>query len=36
MDFNNSKDQNKRGFSLFGNYNLNEPVVDVPGKCVKR
>ncbi|CAF3531329.1 unnamed protein product, partial [Adineta steineri] len=30
MDFNNTKDQNKRGFSLFGNYNLPEPVTDVP------
>ncbi|CAF0884259.1 unnamed protein product [Adineta steineri] len=25
-----SNDTNKRGFSLFGNYNMNEPVMDVP------
>jgi hypothetical protein len=25
-------DSNKRGFSLFGNYNLNEPIPNVPGK----
>ncbi|UJR22461.1 hypothetical protein I4U23_025518 [Adineta vaga] len=31
MDFNSSKDQQqKRGFSLFGNYNLNEGVGDIP------
>jgi hypothetical protein len=32
MDFNNTKDSNKRGFSLFGNYNLNEPTPNIPGK----
>ncbi|CAF3900564.1 unnamed protein product [Rotaria sp. Silwood1] len=30
MDLNNTKDSNKRGFSLFGNYNLHEPVTNVP------
>jgi len=33
MDLNNTKDSNKRGFSLFGNYNLHEPTTpNVPGK----
>ncbi len=27
-------DSNKRGFSLFGNYNLNESPTDVPGKQI--
>ncbi|CAF0971179.1 unnamed protein product [Rotaria sordida] len=30
MDFNNTQDSNKRGFSLFGNYNLHEPASNVP------
>ena len=34
MDFNNSKDSNKKQFSLFGHYNLQEPTPDVPGKYV--
>lgn len=34
MDYNNTKDSNKR-FSLFGNYNLNEPIPNVPGKYFK-
>ena len=25
-------DSNKRGFSLFGSYQLNDPVNDVPGR----
>jgi hypothetical protein len=32
MDLNNTKDSNKRGFSLFGNYNLHESTPNVPGK----
>lgn len=35
MDLNNPKDTNKRGFSLFGNYNFNEPTPNVPGKFSK-
>jgi hypothetical protein len=28
-------DSNKRGFSLFGNYNLNESGTNVPGREMK-
>jgi hypothetical protein len=34
MDFNNTKDSNKKGFSLFGNYNIHEPIPNVPGKYI--
>jgi len=30
MDLNNTKDSHKRGFSLFGNYNLHEPTPNIP------
>ena len=30
-----TKDSHKKGFSLFGNYNLHEPTPNIPGKYLE-